>query len=229
MVSAYAPNNPACRRQFFQEVMPNFLEPSMPNILAGDFNCVDSLPLDTLSHAPGSSTTIGSVELDSCVNAFGMKDQWRSDNPTLKAFTWSSRQGTLASRLDKVYISEDLTLLRQEHSFFPYSDHRVVIAEIDIDYLATRRKSSMGWKLNTSVLKEEAYQVKIQRLINDSSTLIDAFANPLIWWDDFKLRVKAVSIAYCAKRKKERNIEIDNLKKSARDCSNRSGSRKDKR
>ena len=212
MVSAYAPNNPACRRQFFQEVMPNFLEPSMPNILAGDFNCVDSLPLDTLSHAPGSSTTIGSVELDSCVNAFGMKDQWRSDNPTLKAFTWSNRQGTLASRLDKVYISEDLTLLRQEHSFFPYSDHRVVIAEIDIDYPATRRKSSMGWKLNTSVLKEEAYQVKIQRLINDSSTLIDAFANPLIWWDDFKLRVKAVSIAYCAKRKKERNIEIDNLK-----------------
>ena len=54
--------------------------------------------------------------------------------------------------------------------------------------------------------------MKIRRLINDSSTLIDAFANPLIWWGDFKLRVTSVSIAYCAKRKKERNIEIDNLK-----------------
>ena len=141
-----------------------------------------------------------------------MKDQWRSDNPTLKAYTWSNRQGSLASRLDKVFISEDLSLLRQEHSFFPYSDHRVVIAEIYIDYWAIRRKSSMGWKLNTSVLNEEAYQVKIWRPINYSSTLINAFANPLIWWDDFRLRIKAVSIAYCAKRKKDKNIEIYNLK-----------------
>ena len=30
---------------FFQEVIPNFLEPSIPNILAVDFDCVDSLSL----------------------------------------------------------------------------------------------------------------------------------------------------------------------------------------
>ena len=120
--------------------------------------------------------------------------------------------GSCASRLDRIFVSKDLAVLKQDCIFFPYSDHKVLCADIDIDVSGIHCKSTMKWKLNTSVLGEKGYQEKIQRLIQDSSTLIEAFDSPLIWWDDFKQRVKAVSIAYCTRRKRNKGQEIECLK-----------------
>ena len=39
-VSSYAPNKLPQKRSFFQDILLNYLEASIPNILAGDFNCV---------------------------------------------------------------------------------------------------------------------------------------------------------------------------------------------
>ena len=71
-VSAYAPNNPSSRREFYQDILPNYFEASIPSILAGDFNCVESLSMDRLAHSQGSLNSLGSQELDSCLREFGM-------------------------------------------------------------------------------------------------------------------------------------------------------------
>ena len=212
LVSACAPNNPSCRRESFQDILQNYLETDVTNILAGDFNCVDSIPLDTLAHSQGISTSLGSPELQTCVRAFAMADQWRVNNPSTKVYTWSNKVGSCASRLDRIFVSKDLSVLKQECTFFPYSNHKVLCADIDIDVSGMHCESTMEWKLNTSVLGERGYKEKIQPLIQDCSTLIEAFDNPLIWWDNFKQRVKAVSIAFCTRRKRNNDQEIECLK-----------------
>ena len=44
--------------------------------------------------------------------------------------------------------------------FFPYSDHKVLLADKDFGNKGIQRGSTMKWKLNTSVLDEKGYQEK---------------------------------------------------------------------
>ena len=67
-------------------------------------------------------------------------------------------------------------------------------------------------------LGESEYKMKIKTLISDTATLIDAYDNVALWWDDLKNRIKIVSIAYCSKRKSENRKEWEALRSELVTC-----------
>ena len=77
---------------------------SRNNIVGGDFNCVDSIELDTYRHSESSSSLEGAKKLKSSMSDFGLSDSFRYLNPRTKNFTWFGHQATLASRLDRVFV-----------------------------------------------------------------------------------------------------------------------------
>ena len=62
VISVYAPNIPADRK-FFLSRLSNHFSVSRHNIVGGDFNCVDSIELDTYNHSETSSSLEGSTGL----------------------------------------------------------------------------------------------------------------------------------------------------------------------
>ena len=189
------------------------------NVVGGDFNCVDSLELDTLNHSNTSCTLVGHKELNAVIADFGLEDRWRVQNPGCKKYTWSNKSGNQASRLDRFYIPSDLESKKCEISVFPFSDHKLVLVDLEISKTrASTRPRMTHWKLNTKILEEDDYRRVIKDLICDFATLMDAYEDVTVWWDDFKTRVKTVTISYCSKRKFRLNQKYDVLKCRLANC-----------
>ena len=91
VVSIYAPNISSDRKFFFSR-LSDHLSVSRNNIVGGDFNCVDSIELDTFRHSESSSSLEGSKELKSSMSDFGLTDSFRYLNPRTKNFTWFGHQ-----------------------------------------------------------------------------------------------------------------------------------------
>ena len=201
-VSVYAPNNPAAKRLFFSEELPKYMSVDHKNIVGGDFNCVESLDLDTLNHSNASCTLVGHQELSATVADFELEDRWRVENPKCRQYTWSNKTGTQASRLDKFFVPTDLTIDNCSISVFPFSDHKLVNIVLSMNQASACFRSKVThWKLNTTILHEDDYKQKVRILIRDMATLMDAYADVTEWWDDLKAKIKILTISYCSKRK----------------------------
>ena len=200
VVSVYAPNISSDRKFFFAR-LSDHLSVSRYNILGGDFNCVDSIELDTFHHSESSSSLEGSKELRSSMSDFGLVDSFRYLNPRTKNFTWFGHQATQASRLDRIFVSPQL-LGDCSTEFFPYSDHKFVHCSLFLDTNSGRHGKSY-WKLNNSILSDDYFKQKIENLLIDSRTLRPAFSSTGEWWDDVKTRIKKVAIKHSSVKKRE--------------------------
>lgn len=98
LVNIYSPTYPTERKTFFQLLDP-FLFPNSRLILAGDFNCYDSV-LDKL----GGSASID-PRLSDLKSIHALCDAWRLKHLRDRQFTWFNSDLSIASRLDSFLIS----------------------------------------------------------------------------------------------------------------------------
>lgn len=211
-LSVYAPNEPAARRFFYNNDFPTFFSNSAANIIAGDFNCVDSLGLDTLNHSPASMVMVGSRELNGAIEELDLIDSFRVACPDNRQFTWSNKQGSQASRLDRIFAPAAFEVLRHSTEIFPYSDHKSVSLELGFKGPEPEPLRPSTWKLNVSFLEDKNYVKKIKNLINDCLTIREGFANVCDWWDDLKRRVKLVSVSHCSHQKRAEEHRVEEIK-----------------
>ena len=113
--------------------------------MAGDFNC-ETGPLDVEENY----TTKKSIELLQLIQSQGLQDVFRDKNPLGQEYTFH-RPGSSSSRLDRVYLTQDIVAIV---SFLMLSDHVAVEVLVDLPVSLNKRlkKSKTAWKLNTSVL-----------------------------------------------------------------------------
>ena len=107
IVCLYAPNTVTDRKLFFNRLYTFFLSPG-DLILGGDFNCIDS-ELDRLHIKSAFSTD------KRCLSAlkshFCRVDIFRKRNPKAISFTWSDKDFSQASRLDRFFFLFFLSVL----------------------------------------------------------------------------------------------------------------------
>ena len=101
IICLYAPNTVSDRKLFFNRLHTFFLSPG-DLILGGDFNWVDS-ELDRLhikSDFSADKRCLSALKSDFC-----LVDIFRKRNPKAISFTWSNKDFSQASRLDRFFIS----------------------------------------------------------------------------------------------------------------------------
>ena len=104
VICLYAPNTVSDRKLFFNRLHTFFLSPG-DLILGGDFNCIDS-DLDRLnikSDFGADKRCLSALKSDFC-----LVDIFRKKNPKAISFTWSNKDFSQASRLDRFYISSSI-------------------------------------------------------------------------------------------------------------------------
>ena len=104
LINIYAPNVVSERKTFFEQIHDFFLSKG-DYLIAGDFNCVDRA-IDKFQ----SDNVLSSDK--SCLAAlkadFSLVDVYRKLNPHGISFTWSNKNNSQVSRLDRFFISQSL-------------------------------------------------------------------------------------------------------------------------
>ena len=159
IMNIYAPN-PKIREkteEFYEELF-DFSDVTIPNILVGDFNMVESVDLDRLGGTPKAKHAWGLSSLNDLKDKLHLKDFWRVTNPNLRAYTWNSFHDNISSRLDRIYMPKELFSLTSRCAIQPFSwsDHDYVRITFELPDTAPRGPGY--WKLNTSLLEDEGYR-----------------------------------------------------------------------
>jgi len=208
IVNCYAPNSPADRQRLFVEQLPSHLRGMRRVIMGGDFNCISDIALDTkqVRHQNGLR---GSRELFKISKDFGLQDCWRVEHPNLKRFTWHNSNNTSATRIDRIYLSRELSVGSENViAAFPWSDHDIVISKIKTK---SQQTGKGVWKFNTSHLKEEMFNIIIKSEWEHWQRKKQQFASVLDWWDEGKNNLKRAAITFSIELSRSRNAERKRL------------------
>lgn len=195
-VNIYAPTNRTDRKPFYESIHDFFL-PASALVIGGDFNCYDN-PLDKF----GGNVSVG-TECTFLKSDFALVDVWRKLHPRAREFTWFNHDYSIASRLDKFFVSKGLFTsdCHCEISPCPLSDHDFVSFVFEIPD-AIRRGPGI-WKLNNSLLDDKKFCDIIRTLIQNHIFYFASFASPQDWWEFLKVSIKEESISFSRQKRRK--------------------------
>ncbi len=219
IINIYAPTVPRERKEFMGKIW-NYKTGDTNLILGGDFNCVEDPQMDKLGGNP-TAGTIGTEELRDFIDQNKLTDIWRKQHPQDRIYTWSTKDFKVRSRLDRWYIPIDRSDRAQSCiRACPLSDHSA--AEIMIELAATKRRGKGVWKINNSILDDQAFQREIQHVYNFWKSRKQEYANNLDWWDEVKSHFKEVAIAHSIRKSRERHKQENQLRSKLTSLQNES-------
>ena len=184
---------------------------NIPIIICGDWNVVMDYKLDTRGYLKENNIK-ARREILNMIEAANLVDTWRSENNKAKKFTWvSGKKPVKMARLDFFLVTPDIHANINKHtlSFGYRSDHSLVGIELNTE---SSERGKGFWKFNSALLKEHEYVTLVKNEINNliseltegqgSQTLT---TSKQMFFEVLKLRIRGVTIPYCAKRKKKLN------------------------
>ena len=173
-VNVYAPTNLTDRKSFYESVQEFFI-PASALVIGGDFNCYENA-LDKF----GRKVSVGG-ECHFLKSDFALVDAWHKLHPRAREFTWFNHDYSIASHLDKFFVSKDLFTsdCQCEIAPCPLSDHDFVSFVFEIPE-AVKRGPGV-WKFNNSLLDDMAFCDIVRNLIQDHVFYSASFASPQDW------------------------------------------------
>ncbi|KAG2744731.1 DNase I-like protein, partial [Suillus brevipes Sb2] len=227
ILAVYAPNDPSKNGAFWEEVQTNLTGLPTPDVLLGDFNIVEDA-LDRLP--PKQDNEHATVALMRLKLSLDLRDGWRAENPDLLAYTFaqSSAQGGRQSRIDRIYISENILPFSKDWTIEPAgiaTDHQLIsarISDVRMPFVGRGR-----WTLPLFILKDKDVKDRIidmgrtmQLDIEDSLANRSVTHNPQTIFKNFK----DTAIKFCRDKARTSIPKIQNrinsLKSDLKACLN---------
>lgn len=140
-----------------------FFIPAGNRIICGDFNCYES-DLDKFGGNVNVCRAISEFK-----NNFHLTDIWRKLQPKSREFTWFNSDLSIASVLDKFYISSDLVQFVSSSSIPPccFSDHDSVALVINFANCVPHGPGV--WKFNNLLLTDTDFCAHLSSRMPDLS------------------------------------------------------------
>ena len=208
--SVYAPNRNPARDLFLDDLSPK-IDPSIPTILAGDFNAVFDRLLDRVGSSPDDTSRESSVSLCRLFDLCCVEDVWRYLHPSSSSFTWARWDHSCASRIDFFGVPYAWVPFVSSCDIVPcpLSDHCALLLSLSIPEVVPHGPGL--WKFNISVLHDEDYIKLITDFWSSWRARTQCFPSLSQWWDVGKSKIKGLTISFCANRNKVKNLERDLL------------------
>ena len=204
LVNLYAPNEDC--PNFFKIIASLLVDKAEGIILiGGDFNCVLRQTVDMLPAGMGSMPK-KSITLHAMMDEMGLMDVWRHLHPREKDYTFMSQVHGSHSRLDMFLISGMDIYRASEYNIEPItiSDHAPVTIKIQIGL----KKQIKYWRLNVSLLNDEAIQQELRKNLTDYLKCNDNdTVSPSNLWEAAKVVMRGNIIAISSRLKKQRQAQ----------------------
>jgi exonuclease III len=208
VINIYAPNSVTQRSTFFANVSSYIIEHNVANIImGGDFNT--SLSYLDRNNSSVHCTGLAYRSLTAMLDSVQVCDIWRSRNPGDRVFSRKMVVNNILrqSRIDYFLVSVHLRP-NVQNIFYrdtTFSDHCIVVMKVDLDMV---EKGPGLWILNNLFLTELDYQERVKMLLERDLGCPLYESEMLVWWDNFKYKVKKMSQAYGYRRNRSRNKEF---------------------
>ena len=185
-------------------------------IIGGDFNIILDPSLDKKGGTDANRESVKyRAELKALIEALALSDVLRNKLGNQTAFTWHSKHLKVYSRLDYFFISEHF--LNRLQSCKKHTKHTAILTDHDLVKLTLKCSlPSRGrgyWKFNTSLLKDKTYIAQVKETVTATATEFDYLQNKGLLWDFIKMKIRGMTIKYCAKQKREREEHERNINK----------------
>ena len=133
----------------------------------------------------------------------------RKLNPDKILYTYHNPDKTIHTRLDRIYITDDIKVKTSKIYTLSLSDHDGGTVSFQIREISPKRPGI--WKLNTLILKHKTLQEIFPKYWKLWQKIKKKYDNQLLWWDAGKLHIKNIIIDYCTKRNKNLNQKQQTL------------------
>jgi endonuclease/exonuclease/phosphatase family metal-dependent hydrolase len=205
MINIYAPSGTVKRQErehFYTSDLTYLLEGSPSSmIMGGDFNCI-------LNKSDTTGYFNYSKALDGLVRELGLQDMWQAD-PSSKIFTHSP---TDASRIDLIYTTKELSAnkIGVETVAAVFTDHLAVILRLSVNVPMVRRGRGL-WKLNATLLEEEAFREKIHQQWVTWTQQRRNYSDWTTWWGRYtKKKIRLLCIQEGVERRRD-FMQMENI------------------
>ncbi|KAF8844901.1 DNase I-like protein [Paxillus ammoniavirescens] len=174
ILNVYAPNDNSSNEAFWDQLRLQLKDLPKPDVMLGDFNLVE----DALDRLPPHPDARSATEaLATLKQETHLVDGWRKENPDTTAFTFaqSRAQGGRQSRIDRIYVNENILFFSNEWRIDPsgiHTDHQLIstkISDRNMPYVGKGR-----WSLPLFILNDKATAENIMVLGRDLQKHIDS-------------------------------------------------------
>ena len=173
------------------------MDPSVPTILAGDFNSVFDCAVDRGGSCVDDNPPESSVALARLFTNCCCVDVWRYLFPSHPGFTWNRSDGVVSSRIDLIGCPTVWAPFTSFCDILPsqFSDHGGLCFSISVPDMVSPGPGL--WKFNNSILEEDGYCQLIREFWADWKYHRPGFPTVMDWWELGKSKVKGITIAFC--------------------------------
>ena len=165
------------------------------NMIIGDFNFCEN-DLDKGKNMNSKDKVITPIWDDIC-STIAVVDPFRMQYPRRRIYSFTAPAGK--SRGDRIYISNDHSnsVANMKYTLTPFNlAHKIMTFN-----LQEGQQIGPGyWKLNSSILKDNAYKKEIEDAYNSVNR--QNIRNPIDWWNLFHCMVHAVTVEYTQNKAK---------------------------
>ena len=204
IINTYFPIEGKEKKPFITSLYP-LVSSNFPIIWGGDFNLV----LDPIKdrYPPHSQNDSYSNDLSQLVQTFNVKDVCREIYPNKSFFTFS--RGGSKSRIDRIYVSPNVTVENYEQSTISVTDHEMI--KIDIIFQSNSTKGRGLWRNKTKLYGELDFREKFEAFWEPwSNQRVSGFSHS--WWLKTKSKIKKFLLDFEDIKKNDDEIEIRSLK-----------------
>ena len=213
LCNVYAPTKDKKEEQLaflekLRKQLENYLDRDL--IIGGDFNACINPEIDK-SGGTKESQSLYAKEIESLQEEFNLCDVWRIRHPNLKRYSRRdrTRAGLVQSRLDFWLISTQLENKVTETDIHPgrRSDHSLI--SLKINFIVGEKRGRGFWKMNTSLLHDQDYLMKIRNVIQYCKQKYESLEDKRLLWDTMKCEIRAETISFsCHKAKTRKQEEV---------------------
>ena len=216
ILNTYAPNDPAQRRDFFNEIIEKENTP-LPIIWGGDHNCVENPTLDRRGGGPPSSYhTAGATQIHIFTTMHQLVDPFRTENPNTRSFTYTHFRTPISgleppqTRLDRIYIPK-YHLNKHKTTMVPLidSDHAMVVCKFTPKDSKQSKKGPGVWKFNAQLLEDQAFIQSTNEVIDARLRSENDFTNPTTFWESLKASIKQHSMAFSREKHQREQRDLN--------------------
>lgn len=171
------------------------------NILLGDFNFVEN-DIDRVNQngcGMNSADKRVSGTWTDYLDQAGLVDAFRARNPKRRWFSYIHTQHNSKSRLDRLYINEENCY---DIFHYKYLSQTIWPKAHRILTFVLRSSTERGpgfWKMNVSILPDQAYSTIVQSTVKDVSAL--NIQDPIQRWLVFIETIRIETRIYCSRKK----------------------------
>ena len=213
IVNLHAPNagggqTTSAQKHFFDNLDP-YLQTNNPLIVAGDFNYVEDRTNDRLPPANHNMDRIGKMSFQQIKSTYRLRDPANDNDTIAPYFTWE--RNSVFSRIDRIYIQNNITVTSTDIVTIPSSDHNMVKLRIQIS--SNQKRGKGHWTANTKIYQRDDFKEEIRKTTQELKGKGTYQTNIIQWWKDYKKEVKKIHIKFSELQKREcleeqRDLEI---------------------